>query len=140
MMGTRSELGPECRACQARVGITEQSPDDAEMRHKMDERECEQVASREVGECCWESRPGLHDCNTSSTFDLRIIEIALPPEEKTKKDFEMGSQTPLSTYYIPVPRISHPAYDNISFLTATFQNGFSLMFISAPYPRYLILM
>lgn len=29
----------------------EQSPDDAETRHETDERECEQVASREMGNC-----------------------------------------------------------------------------------------
>lgn len=49
-MGMRLELGPECKASQARVGITERSPDDAGMRCKMDKRECEQVASWEMGE------------------------------------------------------------------------------------------
>lgn len=50
-MGMRSELGPECKASRARVGITERSPDDTGMRCEMDERECKQVASQEIGNC-----------------------------------------------------------------------------------------
>lgn len=50
MMGMRLELGPECKVSQARVGVTERSPDDAETRRETDKRECEQVASRKVGE------------------------------------------------------------------------------------------
>ena len=51
MMDMWSEQGPECKASRARVGITERSPDEAETRHETDEKECEQVTSREVGEC-----------------------------------------------------------------------------------------
>lgn len=50
-MGMRSELGPECKASRAQVGISEWSPDDTEMRCEMDGRECEQVVSQEAGKC-----------------------------------------------------------------------------------------
>lgn len=49
MMGMRLELGPECKASQARVGIMEWSPDDAGTRRETDKRECKQVASWEMG-------------------------------------------------------------------------------------------
>lgn len=71
-----SEQGPECKASQARVGITERSPDDAETRRETDEKECEQVTSREVGK---------HSVNVTERVGLACMTVTIRKNNKRKQ-------------------------------------------------------